>query len=261
LSLIMNLCSNAVQAMSDAGGVLSVSMEDVTVNKPSSLHGLELHPGSYVLLTISDTGRGINPDVMDRMFEPYFTTRGTGSGSGLGLSVVQGIVKKNRGAIRCRSEPGKGTSFSIYLPRVESREEPTKETVVEKALSAGTERILFIDDERDLADLGKMALENYGYKVTSTTSSSKALELFQANPDSFDLVITDMTMPDITGDRLAQKLMEIRNDIPVILCSGYGEHIIIEELKHMGIREYVMKPFSFADLTKTIRNVLDKSLK
>lgn len=273
--LMMNLCSNAVQAMSETGGVLNVSLKEVTVwastihrhsgrqhdqaqGRDFKDHGLELLPGPYIRLTVSDTGRGMTPEVMERIFEPYFTTRDIGSGSGLGLSVVHGIVKKHKGAIICQSEPKKGTTFHIYLPLGEFKE-GTQESPSELAIFSGTERILFIDDEPDLADIIKKALESMGYNVTSTTSSGDALEIFKKNPDSFALVITDMTMPDMMGDALAQSLMGVRHDIPIILCSGYGEHISEEKLKSIGIQEYVMKPFMLADLAKSIRKVLDKS--
>jgi PAS domain S-box-containing protein len=257
--IMMNLILNAVQAMGEMGGVLDLSLEDVAVDESSVIHGLDLNPGTYIMLTISDTGHGIEPEVLERIFEPYFTTKNKGGNSGLGLSVVQGIVKKNKGAIICKSRPGEGTTFVIYLPLVEFNKEKGKESHDEVTLSPGTERILFIDDEPDLAEMAKMALENLGYRVTSLTSSGKALEVFKENPESFDLVITDMTMPEMTGERLAQRLMEIRHDIPIILCSGYGEHISTEKVKDIGIQEYVMKPFTLADLAGTIRRVLDAS--
>jgi PAS domain S-box-containing protein len=256
--LMMNLCSNAAQAIGKTEGVVNVSLKEVTVDETAAIQGLVLHPGPYVRLTLSDTGHGMTPEVMVRIFEPYFTTKDIGSGSGLGLSVVQGIVKKHKGAILCESEPGKGTTFDIYLPRVEFKKE-VEESPAEMTLLTGTERVLFIDDEPVLVDLAKQALESLGYKVTSTTSSTEALELFKRNPDSFDLVITDMTMPDMTGDKLAQRILEARHDISIILCSGYGEHITAEKLQGIGIREYIMKPFVLSDLAKTIRRALDTS--
>lgn len=258
--LMMKLCSNAAQAIGRTEGVVQVSLKDVTVDETAAMQSLTLNPGDYVKLTVSDTGHGMTPEVMARIFEPYFTTKGIGSGSGLGLSVVQGIVKKHKGAITVESEPGKGTTFNIYLPRVEFKKEP-EASPVEITLLTGTERVLFVDDEPVLVDLAKQALESLGYEVTATTSSTEALEVFKKNPDRFDLVITDMTMPDMMGDRLAQRILEARHDIPIILCSGYGEHISTKKLKGIGIHEYIMKPFVLSDLAKTIRKSLDKPQK
>lgn len=256
--IMMNLCSNATYAMSETGGVLGVNLENVQVDEVAASLNPVLMPGSYLRLTVSDTGRGMTHEVMERIFEPYFTTKGLRSGTGLGLSVVHGIVKKYNGSIICRSIPGTGTTFEIYLPQVESKEDAVITPEEDMVIPTGSEKILFIDDEPALVDIVKKTLVNLGYKVTSTTSSRKALELFKKIPDKFDLVITDMTMPDMTGDKLAQRIMEVRHGMPVILCTGYSENITEQKAKGIGIRGFIMKPFEMRVLAKTIRKVLDE---
>jgi PAS domain S-box-containing protein len=253
--MMMNLGSNAVQAMGERGGVLEVDLHQVIIDEPTA-HTLDLTPGSYLRLTVSDTGHGMTPELMSHIFEPYFTTRDVGRGTGLGLSIVHGIVIRHRGAITCRSEPGKGTTFEIYLPEIELGEKE-KRSLEETELPRGTERILFVDDEPALGDITKKLLENLGYRVTTTTSSREALNLFVAYPNQFDLVITDMTMPDMTGDRLAQKIIAVRKDVPVILCTGYSDHITEEKVTSIGIKELLMKPLEMKVFAHTIRKILD----
>ena len=255
--VLMNLCTNAAHAMDNPGGVLKICLNKVRIDEEIEANALDLPFGPYVKLTVSDTGHGIPLEVMDRIFEPYFTTKELGRGTGLGLSVVHGIVKKHGGSILCRSELGKGTSFDIYFPEIEAEQDIVK-SIEKEPLPTGTERILFVDDEPALVDLGKMSIESLGYTVDSRTSSIEALELFRNNPDRFDLVITDMTMPGMTGDKLAQRLMEIRQDIPIILCTGYSERITEERAKKLGIREFMLKPLIRKDWAKTIRRVLDE---
>lgn len=193
---------------------------------------------------------------MDRIFDPYFTTKGVGEGTGLGLSVVQGIVKSCGGAISVYSEAGRGTSFHVFLPRVEEEIAPQAREV--EVLPTGDERILFVDDERPLVDLGKEMLESLGYSVSVNTNSLEALETFRAQPDAFDLVITDMTMPGLTGKELAKELMSIRSDIPIILCTGFSDLINEKQAEEIGIREFIMKPYVIASLAQTIRKVLGR---
>ena len=252
--IMMNLCTNAVHAMDKTGGVLDVSLKRVVLNGDDAIH--DLRPGPYLRLSVSDNGHGIIPEVTARIFDPFFTTKEVGQGTGLGLSVVHGIVKSHGGGIRCKSKPGEGTIFDVYLPEIDAGEE-TLRPHKKEPLAKGTERILFVDDEPALIDLTKKMLENLGYIVTTRASSIEALELFRNNPDKFDLVITDMTMPAMTGDQLAQKIMDIRHDIPIILCTGYSEHITEERAKRIGIREFVMKPLVVRQLAITIRNTLD----
>ncbi len=254
--VLMNLATNAAHAMRMQGGVLSVQLSEVEAD--GSLVSLypELKPGPYVRVTVSDTGHGVNATVMERIFDPYFTTKDQGEGSGMGLAVVQGIVKSHCGAIMVYSEPGKGSTFHVYLPKIEERAQTEAE--VPEELPGGHERILFVDDEKSLVSLGEDMLESLGYNVTAKTSSLEAMEIFHARPNAFDLVVTDMTMPALTGIELAKKFMAIRPDIPIILCTGFSELINEKQSKELGIREFVMKPYVIATFAKTIRRVLDE---
>jgi len=261
--VIVNLCSNAVQAMGETGGVLTVGLEKVDVDEELASRYPDLTLGPHFRLAISDTGHGMAPEVKERVFDPYFTTRKPGEGSGLGLAVVQGIVKKHKGFIACTSALGEGTCFEIYLPEVEAagkgvKPSETAHPVAEIPHPKGNEHILFIDDDPTLVFLASELLGSLGYQVVTQTSSVEALELFRKDPYRFDLVITDMTMPSMMGDRLAQIFLEIRHDIPIILCTGYSEYISEEQSKSMGIREFIMKPYGTKDMAKTIRRVLDE---
>jgi two-component system, cell cycle sensor histidine kinase and response regulator CckA len=254
--VLMNLCTNAAHAMEDAGGMLQVGLKDVLIDDRFHVTGRELKPGYYLKLTVSDTGTGIAPDVMETIFDPYFTTKGPGEGSGLGLAVVHGIVETYGGTVSVESVLGKGTVFSIYLPVAEKQE--IHHEIASEPLSSGTERILFVDDELPIADAGGQILERLGYSVTTMTSSVEALELFRSKPDDFDLVITDMTMPTMTGDMLSVELMKIRPGIPVILCTGYSKKITDKAASAMGIKGFAYKPIVKADLARTVRRVLDE---
>jgi CheY-like chemotaxis protein len=190
------------------------------------------------------------------VFDPFWTTKRSGEGTGLGLSVVHGIVKSHGGAITVYSEPGEGTIFHVYLPVVEMEAEPG--TTIAESLPTGSETILLIDDEPSLVNVGKQMLEGLGYRVVTRTSSLEALEVFRREPSRFDLVVTDMTMPTMTGDRLATELMKIRSDIPVVLCTGFSAKISEQKAKAIGIRAFVMKPFLKKKLAETVRKVLDE---
>jgi PAS domain S-box-containing protein len=256
--LMMNLCTNAAHAIDETGGILSVSLRNVHLDDGQA-RDLELPAGPYALLSVSDTGHGMTPEVMERIFEPYFTTKELGRGTGLGLSVVHGIVKGHGGAIVCRSEPGKGTTFDVYLPAIELRS--TDDAVREEGqIPGGSERILLVDDEPALMDLAGRMLGKLGYRTVTKTSSIEALEHFRSDPDAYDLVITDMTMPGLTGDKLARSILELRPDMPVIICTGYSEHISEEKARSIGVRELVMKPIILSSLARTIREVLDGKL-
>lgn len=215
----------------------------------------DMKPGAYLNLTVSDTGHGIPPDALERIFDPFFTTKETGEGTGLGLSVAHGIVGRYGGAITVDSEPGQGSTFKVYLPIIESRKEPCAEA--EKSIPTGSERILFVDDEALLVNMGKQLLESLGYDVDTRTDSIAALELFKAQPDSFDLVITDLTMPNMTGEDLARELMNIKPSIPVILCTGFSAKIDEQKTSAMGIRAFILKPMVKREIATTVRKVLD----
>ena len=253
--VIMNLTTNAGHAMQKNGGLLEVALANVELDYPSASKHLDLAAGSYLRLTVSDTGHGMTAETLERIFDPYFTTKDTGEGTGLGLSVVQGIVKTHGGTITVYSEMGKGTTFHVYLPIILDEERAEKES--EEPLPTGSERILFIDDEEVLVETGGQILKQLGYEVVTKISSVQALELFRAAPDRFDLVITDMTMPHMTGDKLARDLMKIRPDIPVILCTGHSRLVSEEKAKDIGIRAFVMKPLVMRNLAETVRKVLD----
>ncbi|MCJ7494829.1 MAG: ATP-binding protein [Deltaproteobacteria bacterium] len=256
--VLMNLCTNAAHAMSEDGGVLEVSLTKFDMDAGTSGVNSEIEPGPYLKLRVSDTGSGMPPEILSRIFDPYFTTKETGKGTGLGLAVVHGIVKSHRGAITVSSEPGKGTTFDIYFPRDDIIQAPSELERIEPLPLGGRERVLFVDDEKAIVDIGQKLLERLGYEVVGRTSSVEALELFRAKPESFDLVITDMTMPNMTGDKLARELMGIRPGIPVILCTGFSERITEEKAKLLGIREFVLKPLVMKDLAKSMRRALDR---
>ena len=257
----MNLCTNAGHAMEEKGGVLLVKLTDVKFETDFKDEHLKLKPGSYLELIVSDTGHGMPAHILDRIFDPFFTTKETGEGTGMGLSVVHGIVGSYGGAIAAYSDPGEGSTFKVYLPVVERQLEP--QTQVEGHAANGTERILFVDDEPALVNIGKQMLESLGYTVTTRTSSLEASELFKAKPDRFDLVITDMAMPNMPGDILSTELMKVRPDIPVILCTGYSSKISDETALQIGIKAFIYKPIARHDLAKSVRRVLDdaKSIK
>jgi CheY-like chemotaxis protein len=220
-------------------------------------HG-DIALGQYIKLTVSDTGHGMTPEVLEKIFDPYFTTKEVGEGTGMGLSVVHGIVQNCGGTITVYSELSEGTTFNVFLPIIETKTEP--QIAAEEPLPTGTERILFVDDEETLVDMGRQMLERLGYEVVTRTSSIDALELFKTQPDNFDLIITDMTMPNMTGDKLAMEVMKIRPDIPIILCTGFSARITEERAKDMGIKAFVMKPLLIRDLANTVRKVLDRGI-
>jgi CheY-like chemotaxis protein len=251
----MNLCTNAGHAMREKGGILEVRLTEVELNGDFIAGHPGMHPGRHVLLSVSDTGHGMTPLVMERIFDPFFTTKERGEGTGMGLSVVHGIVKALGGTITVYSEVAKGATFNIYLPVIEGREK--EETETEAPAEGGHERILFVDDEPSLAKMGRRMLERLGYEVVTSTSSLEALECFRAQADRFDLVITDMTMPKMDGEALAAEMMRIRRDLPVILCTGFSTTEIEERVKDNGIRAVIMKPILQRQIAGTVREVLE----
>ncbi len=254
--IIMNLCTNAYHAMREKGGVLGVSLKSVELDSDSLIHKLNLSSGQYLILEISDSGCGISPENQERIFEPYYTTKAKGEGTGLGLATVHGIVKTYKGDISVYSEVNKGTTFQIYLPVLKEDMKSSSE-VEETSISTGTERILIVDDDTNLVQMNETILMQLGYKVTSFSNSLEAIKIFEKKQDEFDLVLTDMTMPEITGAELAKMLLEIRPDIPIILCTGYSDLIDAEQAKSIGIKDYIMKPVIRKDLANVIRKVLD----
>jgi signal transduction histidine kinase/CheY-like chemotaxis protein len=256
LRIVMNLCTNAAMAMREQGGVLEIGLDDVEIDAmlASGIPGLT--PGRHIRLRVKDSGCGMAADVKRRIFEPFFTTRPQGEGSGMGLSVVHGIVKSRRGAILVDSKPGGGSTFDVFLPVLEEIGRPG--AAPDDASLPGTERILFVDDEPMAARLAEQMLGAYGYRVSAFTRSLDALEIFLRDPFSFDLVITDMTMPGLTGDVLAARIRAVRPDIPVILCTGHSDNISAEKAREAGIDEFAMKPIVGARLSRIIRQVLDR---
>ena len=255
--MIMNLCINAEHAMRKRGGVLEVNVESVHVDVDFANKHTYLKEGAYAKLTISDTGHGMNQATMERIFDPFFTTKGVGEGTGMGLATVHGIVLSHDGEIIVQSELEKGTTFHIYLPKSEDIE--TQKKPQSKAIIGGNERILFVDDEEGIVGYVKRLLESLGYEVVAKTNSLEALETFRKNPQKFDLVITDQAMLNMTGHVLAKELMQIRPEIPVILCTGYSHTITAEKAIAIGIREFLMKPFIDGDLARTVRRILDQN--
>jgi signal transduction histidine kinase len=253
--ILMNLCTNADHAMREKGGTLEVNLENVELDTGFTADQPDMKPGAYLNLTVSDTGCGMPPQVRERIFDPFFTTKEVGEGTGMGLSVVHGIVGSYGGTITADSEPGQGSTFKVYLPIIERREKP--QATKEDSIPTGSERILFVDDEPALANVGKLILESLGYNVETRTSSIEALELFKNQPDRFDLVITDMTMPNMTGEDLAQELMCTKPNIPIILCTGFSAKIDEQKASAMGIRAFVLKPIVRRGIATTVRKVLD----
>jgi PAS domain S-box-containing protein len=253
--VIMNLCTNAAHAMKDAGGTLNIELANIELAQDEIPYHHELKPGHYVKLTVSDTGHGIDPDNIQRVFDPFFTTKTKDEGTGLGLSVVYGIVKSHDGVITVYSEKEKGAAFHVYLPRIIQTE--VMEMDAGKSVIGGTERILFVDDEPTLVDIGMRMLFPLGYSATGATSSIEALDIFRADPERFDLVITDMTLPKMTGIDLSRNLLQIRPEIPIILCSGIKEPGTEEQAKSLGIKAYLTKPLTRRELAGVMRKVLD----
>ncbi|AEB08403.1 response regulator [Desulfobacca acetoxidans] len=255
--VVMNLCTNAYQAMQERGGILRVSLTNILLRNEPIQTIPQLQEGSYVKLTVRDTGQGMDAWVKDRIFEPYFTTKKPGEGTGLGLSVIHGIVMHLNGAIVVYSEPGRGSTFQIYLPHWKGTSVPRLDYAA--SIPRGQERILVVDDEPPIADLVQQLLQRLGYQVTAVTNSQEALKIFQANPDAFDLVITDLTMPHLTGLELSRKILQRRADLPIILCSGYSDITVAAEMRKIGIKEYLMKPISARTYGETIRRILATS--
>ncbi len=254
--MMMNLCTNAYQSMTEGKGRIIVSIEERQVE--SDLPGLprEVRPGRYAVLSVQDDGSGIPPSVMERIFDPYYTTKEVGKGTGLGLFMVHSIVRGHKGHVVVSSKPGEGSLFTVYLPVIDIRKVVPAETKSHVKVPAGNERVLVVDDEPQIVEMIRLMLEGLGYRVTATVESSEALKHFRDAPDNFDLVITDMTMPGMTGLDLAGEIMAIRPEVPVILCTGFSAVVSAETAEAGGIRAFIMKPIIRKDLAKVIRKVL-----
>jgi PAS domain S-box-containing protein len=254
--VIINLCANAAHAMRDKGGLLDISVKPVDLDAKAAAQFHGLSPGPHIRLSVKDSGHGMDRDTMEKIFDPFFTTKKMEEGTGMGLAVVHGIIKAHGGAITVQSKAGKGSEFQIYLPRVEGIELPggTEAPAVEN----GQERLLFVDDEEWLVDMWKEILESLGYGMTVTTRPLEALNMFKKNPQDFDLVIADQTMPQMTGLELAQELLALRPELPIILVTGFSQVVTPEKAKAAGVREFIMKPLSISELTNAISQALGK---
>ena len=255
--ILINLCSNAAHSMAEQGGTLKVSLGDVDLDSNFTSRYPELVPGPYVILSVSDTGKGMDPATLDMIFDPFFTTKGRGEGTGMGLAVVHGIVKSHGGTITVYSEPGRGSTFNVFLPA--DQESGVETARLPEEMPTGSEHILFVDDEKFQVDIGRRILGRLGYRVTATCQSADALETFRSQPDDFDLVITDLIMPKMSGEALARELLSIRADIPIIMCTGYSEQLTEQKAGALGIKGFVMKPIVMKDIARLIRNVLDET--
>jgi len=251
--VLLNLCTNAVYSLQESGGIIKIALKNRFLENHRDTEHSMLPQGEYVELTITDNGPGIDPDIIDSIFEPYFTTKGVGEGTGIGLAMVKGIIQSYKGDVQVTSEPG-NTTFTVRLPVAADASVKTEKQ--DDLIVQGVGHILFVDDEPAIARMGCLMLESIGYKVTTRTSSPEALELFKEKPDAFDLIVTDMTMPSMTGDVLATEIRKIRSDIPIILCTGYSRKMNEESAKKMGINAFVYKPFIKSDFAKTVRRVL-----
>ncbi|EIM64155.1 hybrid sensor histidine kinase/response regulator [Desulfobacter postgatei] len=256
--LALNLCTNAYQAMGDERGVLTISLNEVVLGKDQLGQENNLLPGKYLKFEVSDTGPGIEKAIQNKIFDPYFTTKKMGKGTGLGLAMVAGIVKKHNGFITVHSQPGEGASFKVFLPIIASKLSIEKPKIEGNLSSySGKEAVMLVDDETDILISQEKFLTGLGYKVSSFENGQSALQAFLNHPHSFDLIITDMTMPRISGDKLSREILKIKPDIPIILCTGYHETFTREVALELGIRKYVQKPIEVALLSKMIRDILD----
>jgi len=256
--VLINLCTNAAHSMEEKGGILKVNLRKFLFTTESEKSHKDLAFGKYLELTISDTGSGIDPKTSKKIFDPYFTTKEIGKGTGMGLSVVHGIVKNHKGEIFVKSALGKGSTFTIVFPIIAEYPQGHKSVMLEKSNPVGDETILFVDDEESLVDMTKTMLEKLGYSVQVTIDPLKALSIFKADPSRFDLVISDMTMPGMSGVILSENLKNIKKDIPIIICTGHSSLIDEENAKDIGISAFAMKPITMSEIAKLIRDVLDK---
>ena len=257
--IVLNLCANASQALENQKGTISVKLYRTEIAAEEITEESGVSAGPFIVLSVSDTGLGIGQAMIKRIFEPYFTTKELGDGTGLGLAVVHGIVKSYRGFIRVESEPGKGTSFHVYIPAVKKSIIIPEATKKDEILPTGSERILVVDDENSILELNETILKKLGYEITATLNSQDALEQFRIHPDRFDLIITDQTMPNLSGAELAEKILKISPHMPIIICSGHSSVLSKEKALSMGIKKYLDKPVRQKELARIVRKVLDAS--
>jgi signal transduction histidine kinase/ActR/RegA family two-component response regulator len=256
--IIMNLGTNAYHAMRETGGILGVELDQVVLSKDNpQVENLHLAPGPYAVLRVSDSGTGMERAVLERIFDPYYTTKDKDSGTGMGLAVVHGIVKSHGGYIAVTSEPGKGSTFQVFLPLVVRQGSAESAGSVEE-IRGGSEHLLLVDDERAILDIEERMLNGLGYRVTAISKPQQALELFANDPQAFDLIMTDMTMPAMNGAQLIQGILAIRPDMPVILCTGFSEVMNEEKAKGIGVSQYIMKPVSRLDVALAVQRALGK---
>ncbi|MFQ5627993.1 MAG: ATP-binding protein, partial [bacterium] len=257
--VVMNLCTNAYDAMRDNGGLLEISVESVHVDTGLKRELPNLRTGNHIRLMVKDTGPGIQSNAIEQIFEPFYTTKPVGHGTGLGLSVVHGIVMSHDGEVKVSSQAGEGAIFQVYLPSISTPVwEPAREVDIPKG---SKEHILFVDDEKEIAKIGKRLLETLGYRVTTCFNGTEALQAFRAEPGRFDLIISDQTMPELTGLKLAVEIKRIRTDIPIILTTGYSEEATPELLDKIGIHSCIMKPFKAYDIANTIHQIFANNTK
>lgn len=254
--VLLNLCTNAAHAMGQNGGVLEISITNTAFAEGTLVPFHDMTAGEYVVLTVHDTGHGMTPEIVERIFDPFFTTKEQTEGTGLGLSVVHGIIKSNGGYIGVESEPGKGSTFQVFLPKHEYPEVGLEDEQA-PPIASGKERILFVDDEDMLVEWGKITLERLGYHVTALTDPARALKIFSSDPFHFDLVITDQAMPSIDGMSFAKELFKIRSDILIILCTGHSAIVSSEKAKEAGIVRFLLKPLTRHELAQAVRIALD----
>jgi CheY-like chemotaxis protein len=254
--ILMNLCTNAYQAMNAMGGVITLKLREIDLDQPPGDTYSDLKPGKYLELIVQDSGCGMDEATMNRIFDPYFSTKKPDGGTGLGLSVVFGIVKSHGGIIDVDSMVNQGSTFRILFPAIKKAATDQADDYSASA-ECGNERILFVDDELLLTKMAKQTLESLGYHVQTKTNSVEALESFQAGPDDYDLIITDMMMPHMTGDHLASEILKIRPDVPMIICTGFSERIDKEEARDLGFKAFVRKPWRKTELAGAIRRALE----
>lgn len=257
--ILVNLCTNAFHALENHGGIMKVQLDEVEYNEHVNLQFADIQPGRYALITVSDDGKGIEPQHLERIFDPYFTTKDQDKGTGLGLSIVNGIISSHKGYITVNSTPNKGSAFKVYLPIVNEHAVHDDPSIIEKMPKGNGERLLIVDDEPAIVQVQKLNMERLGYVVEICTSSNDALDKFVNEPSKFDMLITDMTMPKMTGEKLAQRLREIRPDLPVILCTGFSDKIDRRRCAELKINQFLMKPVKKGNLAKAIRDVFDGS--